>query len=475
MALVLADRVKETSTTTGTGTLTLAGAAIGFQSFAVIGNGNTCYYTITNQAVPAEWEVGIGTYTSAGTTLARTTILASSNAGSVVTLSAGTKDVFVTYPAGKAIYQDANGVYIPASPTFNGNAVISDNSANAALRITQIGAGNSILVEDSANPDATPFVVDAAGRVGIGTTTVSATNLEAVSTSAAIVARGSATTSSALVGAVAHDYYSAPSFRGAYLQQYSSAATGTTLGFANANLGFLAFQNIATNALIYTNGGTAIVFGTNSADRGRVSSAGVWSLGAAPGAESLRVTPVASAVNYLEAQGQIATGGPSLIATGSDTNVPLLLKTKGTGTFNFYTSLGTLQFLVGHTASAVNYLQVTGATTTNDPTISAVGTDTNIDVQIVPKGTGGLRFAGPLLPNNLAGTSGQVLTSAGAGAVPTWQAAPNKTTTGLWENAATISTNYSITAGNNAVSAGPVTIAAGVVVTVPSGSVWAIV
>ena len=110
MALVLADRVKETSTTTGTGTLTLAGAATGFQSFAVIGNGNTCYYTITNQAAPAEWEVGIGTYTSAGTTLARTTILASSNAGSVVTLTAGTKDVFVTYPAGKAVYEDAANV-----------------------------------------------------------------------------------------------------------------------------------------------------------------------------------------------------------------------------------------------------------------------------------------------------------------------------------------------------------------------------
>ena len=152
----------------------------------------------------------------------------------------------------------------------------------------------------------------------------------------------------------------------------------------------------------------------------RIASTGVISLGAAPGSESLRVTPVASAVNYLEAQGQIATGGPSLIATGSDTNVPLLLKTKGTGTFNFYTRLGTLQFIVGHTASAVNYLAVTGSTTTNDPTISAVGSDTNIDVQIVPKGTGGLRFAGPLLPNNSAGAAGQVLTSAGAGSVPTW-------------------------------------------------------
>ena len=102
MALVLADRVKETTTTTGTGTVTLLGASTGFQSFAAVGNGNTTYYTIAGQT-GSEWEVGIGTYTSAGTTLSRTTVLASSNSGSLVTFSAGTKDVFVTYPAGYAV------------------------------------------------------------------------------------------------------------------------------------------------------------------------------------------------------------------------------------------------------------------------------------------------------------------------------------------------------------------------------------
>ena len=98
MALVIADRVKETTTTTGTGTVTLLGASTGFQSFAVIGNGNTTYYTIAGQGT-SEWEVGVGTYTSSGTTLARTTVLSSSNSGSLVNFSAGTKDVFVTYPA----------------------------------------------------------------------------------------------------------------------------------------------------------------------------------------------------------------------------------------------------------------------------------------------------------------------------------------------------------------------------------------
>ena len=101
MAFVLADRVKETTITTGTGTVTLAGASTGFQSFAAIGNGNSTYYTIAGQS-SSEWEVGIGTYTSAGTTLSRTTVLSSSNSGSLVNFSAGTKDVFVTYPAERA-------------------------------------------------------------------------------------------------------------------------------------------------------------------------------------------------------------------------------------------------------------------------------------------------------------------------------------------------------------------------------------
>jgi hypothetical protein len=110
MALVLADRVKETTTTAGTGTITLDGAATGFQSFAVIGNGNTTFYTIAGQT-SNEWEVGVGTYTSSGTLLARTTVL-SNSAGtqpSALSFSAGTKDVFVTYPAEYAVASTNDG------------------------------------------------------------------------------------------------------------------------------------------------------------------------------------------------------------------------------------------------------------------------------------------------------------------------------------------------------------------------------
>lgn len=113
MALVVKDRVQETTTTTGTGTLTLAGAVTGFQTFSsAIGNTNTTYYAIFTTG-GSEWEVGLGTV-GAGT-LARTTVYASSNAGALVTLSAGTKNVICTYPASQSVYEDASG----NTPVFN--------------------------------------------------------------------------------------------------------------------------------------------------------------------------------------------------------------------------------------------------------------------------------------------------------------------------------------------------------------------
>lgn len=105
MALVVKDRVKETTATTGTGTITLTGAAGGFQAFSAIGDGNTTYYAIVDSAT-GDWEVGLGTYTASGTTLSRDTILESSNTGSAVNLAAGTKSVFATYPAEKSVFSD---------------------------------------------------------------------------------------------------------------------------------------------------------------------------------------------------------------------------------------------------------------------------------------------------------------------------------------------------------------------------------
>lgn len=126
MALVLADRVRETTTSNGTSAVTLGGAYTGFQTFLdAIGNSNTTYYTISN-VVTGEWEVGIGTYTSSGNTLSRDTVLSSSNAGSLVSFTTGTKDVFVTQPAERNVY-------------VNGTDIVAENSAN--LKIAYGGTG----------------------------------------------------------------------------------------------------------------------------------------------------------------------------------------------------------------------------------------------------------------------------------------------------------------------------------------------
>lgn len=107
MPLVLYDRVRETTNVTGNNDAVLLGAVTGFQSFAVVGNGNTCYYTIADQS-GGNWEVGLGTYSTTGPTLQRTTVLSSSNAGNKVLFGAGVKDVFLTYPSEKAVYLDGS-------------------------------------------------------------------------------------------------------------------------------------------------------------------------------------------------------------------------------------------------------------------------------------------------------------------------------------------------------------------------------
>ena len=138
MAFVVADRVQETWTGTGTGTITLEGAAVGFQSFSAIGNGNTTTYTIAD-ASGSNWEVGIGTYTSSGTTLSRDTVLSSSNSGSLVNFGAGTKNVFVTFPASSTLYALNN-------TTIATNGVIPSGANATALGPITINTSKSVTV-----------------------------------------------------------------------------------------------------------------------------------------------------------------------------------------------------------------------------------------------------------------------------------------------------------------------------------------
>jgi hypothetical protein len=135
MPLVVADRIKETSTTSGTGTLTLSGASAGFRSFADIGNGNTTYYAIVD-ATAGTWEVGIGTYTSSGTTLSRDTILSnSSGTTAAIDFAANSKDVFVTYPASKGVYEDADNVAYAEHIAASNGIFLNKNAVATSLTL----------------------------------------------------------------------------------------------------------------------------------------------------------------------------------------------------------------------------------------------------------------------------------------------------------------------------------------------------
>lgn len=145
MTLVVKDRVKETTTTVGTGTYTLEGAETGYQSFSVIGNGNTTYYTVTNGT---DWEVGIGTYTSSGTTLSRDTILESSTGGTAINWGVGDKYIFVTYPAERAIYGASNALAIP-DPGTTGNILTSNGTAWTSAAPPGEGVGSNIYLANN--------------------------------------------------------------------------------------------------------------------------------------------------------------------------------------------------------------------------------------------------------------------------------------------------------------------------------------
>jgi len=187
MALVIKDRVQETTTTTGTGTITLAGAVSGFQSFSVIGNSNTTFYSIVGGT---EWELGIGTYTSSGTTLSRDTILESSNGGTAVNFSAGTKTVFCTYPAERSVYVDGSSIVpgatatLPISSGGTGSSTAAFSGANITdLNATAITAGtisNARTTASSSNGASTIVERDATGNFTANVITANGSSITSI-------------------------------------------------------------------------------------------------------------------------------------------------------------------------------------------------------------------------------------------------------------------------------------------------------
>jgi hypothetical protein len=436
MPLVIADRVLETTSTTGTGTITLAGAVTGYQSFGTaIGDGNTTYYTIAIEG-GTDWEVGIGTYTASGTTLSRDTVLASSNSGSLVSFGSGTKNVFVTYPGGKAVYYQAAG-----------GVVISDNSTANALRITQTGTGNALVVEDSANPDATPFVVDANGRVIAGGTTVYAVNT--------ITGKIQSQSTSVFDGGFASTLWSAdnqPNFWSFGKSRGASVGTQTIVNNADA-IGVIQFAGSDGTTFVEAARITAAVDGTpgtndmpgrlvfsttadgasTPTERMRINSAGAVGIGTS----SLTGINLAVAKNITGATTSFGVRSAGQIQTDVTSQARMFdsSPTLASGSFtlntlyHYFTSQGTVGGAtvtnqIGYFAEST----LTGATN-NYGFYSNIASGTG-RWNFYANGTADNYFGGNTIINGAVGvgaagspsygTSGQTLTSRGSAAAPVW-------------------------------------------------------
>jgi hypothetical protein len=157
MAFVIADRVRETTSSIGTGAVTLGGPYAGFQPFSVLGNGNTTYYAIIDPTT-GDWEVGIGTYTSSGNTLSRTTVLSSSNSGSLVTFGAGVKDVICTQPSERNVYAVGtdvvaeNNAKVPNTLLANSAVTIGSTSVSLGATATTLAGLTSVTSSRFSGP-----------------------------------------------------------------------------------------------------------------------------------------------------------------------------------------------------------------------------------------------------------------------------------------------------------------------------------
>lgn len=482
MPLVVKDRVRETSTTTGTGTFTLDGAVTGFQSFSVIGNGNTTYYTIALQG-GNEWEVGIGTYTSSGTTLARNTVLESSNAGSLVNFSAGTKDVFVTYPAEQSVYVDGSNI-VPATaatlPVASGGTGLSSLTAN---RIPYGNGTSAYQNSASLTFNGTTFSTAAASFSGV--TSVTNTTASTLYTNGALVVSGGTgiagrTTVNDIINRITGNGNSA------WLQQdgtgriswYWNTYGGTSPVFTNGS------EDAAAISMSVTNTGAGGNFFVRSASGvGKIAGDAItWTTllyadlnsFTYNGVEVVRTTTSQTLTNKTLSTGSTWQGnvvGAAYGGTGqSSYTVGDLLYASGTTALSKLAGVATGNVLLsGGVATAPSWGKV-GLTTHVSGTLAignggtgVTGTPTNGQLLI---GNG----SGYTLANLTAGSNISITNGAGSISIAATAAVGP-----LVENLDVVSTNYTVVSGRNAFSVGPMTINSGVVVTVSSGQRWVVI
>jgi hypothetical protein len=360
MALVLKDRVQEVTNTTGTGTLTLAGAVTGFQTFAAVGDGNTTYYAITGGS---EWELGIGTYTASGTTLSRDTVLSSSNSGNLVDFAAGSKTVFVTYPTSRVVIADgtsiaaANSSILPVASGGTGSATATFSGANiTSLNASAISTGtiaNARTTASSANGASTIVSRGASGEFAAGVIEFAAGTASAPSitttgdTNTGIFFPAADTIAFTEGGAEAARFDSSgrlligTTSGTRKLTVYENAAqvdisiVSSTTGLAILQMGDTAADN--QGQIIYRNNGDSMEFAVNGAERMRIDSSGNVLVGtttayySSSGRGLVEINGSSNAMLGLIVGG---TGKGFLYHTGTD----MWLKNGANGTLTFYTN-----------------------------------------------------------------------------------------------------------------------------------------
>jgi hypothetical protein len=528
MALVLKDRVKETSTTAGTGTLTLAGAVTGFQSFAAVGDGNSTYYAIADNATGA-WEVGIGTYTASGTTLSRTTVLSSSNAGSLVSFAANAKDVFVTYPSERGVWLDSAGSVL-VQYEFN-----TINATTANLTTANITSG-TISTTPTSNTDivnkqyadaiasgihfheAVALATTAAlpantynnGTSGVGATLTANANgaLSVDSTltvvSERILVKNEVAGANNGVYVVTQVGSAGTPYILTRATDFDTVGTGVdqidegdfflvTSGTANANTAW-----VQQTAPPITIGTTAIVFQQFSAPITYTAGTGLnespaYTFNIANTTVSANTYGSASAVPVfaVNAQGQLTSVTNTTIAingsavtgniSGQAGSVANAL-TAGT----YLTSGGTFD------GSAARTFAVDATTANTASKVVARDASGDFSAGIITAALSGNANTATTATNVAGGAANQLLYQSSAG-ISTFAAAPTVSSTFLYWNGAAfawgavaqetpvtlnnieINDSYTFPINKNAISVGPVTVASGVTVTVGSGQRWLVV